>query len=91
VLHISNGDTINDKLECESGLVAELAAQLQNGMSLETLVDTAYLACLARYPTSEERAGFVQTLSEIPPTQRRPIVEDLFWALLSSREFVFNH
>lgn len=91
VLHLSNGTTINEKLESPTGTVAELYANLQNGMSPETLVDESYLICLSRYPSREERAGFLALLEEAPDAERRPVIEDLFWALLTSREFVFNH
>ncbi|SFJ16366.1 DUF1549 domain-containing protein [Planctomicrobium piriforme] len=91
VLHLSNGSTINDKLTDASGRAAELSAQLQNGMAAETLVDEAYLSCLSRYPTSHERREFVTQIEQAAVPERRQIVEDLFWALLSSREFVFNH
>ncbi len=91
VLHISNGSTINEKLADKKSLAFELTAQLQNGMAVTTLVDEAYLACLSRYPTANERKQFVSELESAPLTERGALVEDLFWALLSSREFVFNH
>ena len=91
VLHISNGETINEKLQADGSRVTELMKQLEHGMSLETLVDTAYLNCLSRYPTSEERSRFVAILQETPQSEQRQTVEDLYWALLSSREFIFNH
>jgi len=91
VLHISNGTTINEKLENARGRPAKLSAQLQQGMAPETLVDQAYLTCLARYPTSKERTAFVDQIAQAPESERKAIVEDLFWALLSSREFIFNH
>jgi len=91
VLHMSNGGTINEKLASPAGTPAELAAQLQNGMAAETLVDESYLICLSRYPTTKERDAFVTQLRDAPLEEQKLVVEDLFWALLSSREFVFNH
>ncbi len=91
VLHMSNGSTINDKLSDPKGAAVVLAAQLPNGMAPESLVDESYLTCLARYPTKAERTAFVKLLEEAPAGEKKQIVEDLFWALLSSREFVFNH
>ncbi|HWL10454.1 MAG TPA: DUF1553 domain-containing protein, partial [Planctomicrobium sp.] len=91
VLHLSNGTTINEKLSDPKSLPSELWAQLQNGMAPETLVDESYLTCLSRYPTKGERDEFVKQLEQAPLEEQKQIVEDLFWALLSSREFVFNH
>jgi hypothetical protein len=89
VLHLSNGNTVNDKLRSETGRIERLLKQLERGMSLHTLVDEAYLASLSRYPSASEREQFLEILSETE--DRRQAVEDLFWALLTSREFVFNH
>lgn len=88
VLHISNGDTINKKLEDAKGRVAKL---LEANTSNEALVDEAYLSALSRFPTDAEKQQLVQALSEAPETEKRAAVEDLFWAVLSSREFLFNH
>ncbi len=33
----------------------------------------------------------LKTLSEAKETELRPLVEDMYWALLSSKEFLFNH
>ena len=30
-------------------------------------------------------------LADVPPEQRREALEDLFWSVLTSREFLFNH
>ncbi len=55
------------------------------------MVDEIYLACLSRYPTEAERQ---QLLALLPPPGAQTeaeIVEDVFWGLMSSREFLFNH
>ena len=60
-------------------------------MSSAALVDETYLACLSRYPTETERQ---QLLALIPPSGAKTeaeTVEDVFWGLMSSREFLFNH
>ncbi|WP_437184920.1 DUF1549 domain-containing protein [Planctomicrobium sp. SH668] len=91
VLHMSNGSTINEKLESPTGIVAKLTSNLNQGLSPESVIDEAYLVTLSRYPTPAERAGFVAILNEGSVDDRRVAVEDLFWALVTSREFVFNH
>ncbi|MEW4487157.1 DUF1549 domain-containing protein [Thalassoglobus sp. JC818] len=91
VLHMSNGSTINEKLQMTESRVQSLYAQLQNGMSVDTLIDNVYLCCLSRYPQPKERSAFVVIFQDAPAEEQRAIIEDLFWALLTSREFVFNH
>jgi len=87
VLHLSNGDTINQKLEAKGNRVEQLLAA---GATSQQIVDEAYLAALTRFPTDEERARLVAALDE-PEPPRRQLVEDLYWSILSSKEFLFNH
>lgn len=88
VLHLSNGSTINDKLAEKDGRLAKLLA---TNPAPEQLVREAWLLCLGRPPTERERAEFVRALTEAPSDQRREVAEDLFWSLLTSREFLFQH
>jgi hypothetical protein len=91
VLHISNGNTINEKLAADGNRVQQLVQLRNEGMSDAALLDEIYLSCLARYPTERERSELLAMLPETGTTDERIIVEDLFWAVLSSREFLFNH
>ncbi|HKB04937.1 MAG TPA: DUF1549 domain-containing protein [Gemmataceae bacterium] len=53
-------------------------------------VEVAYLAVLSRRPTPEERAHFEQFLAD--KSEGRPQkLEDLYWALVNSTEFSWNH
>ena len=53
-------------------------------------VETAYLSVLSRRPTPEEAAHFESFLAD-PALKRAHKVEDLFWALVNSTEFSWNH
>jgi hypothetical protein len=88
VLHLYNGDTLLQKLQSPEGRIARQAA---GGASNEEIVETAYLACLSRQPTAEETTQLLQVFAETPREERRPMIEDLYWSLLSSKEFLFNH
>ncbi|MBI1902597.1 MAG: DUF1553 domain-containing protein [Planctomycetia bacterium] len=89
VLHIANGDTINAKLSAKGNRIDKL---LSGGASDEQLVEDAYLACIGRFPTDDEKRQVLETLKDPPDgASRRELAEDLFWALLSSKEFLFNH
>jgi hypothetical protein len=90
-LHLSNGDTVNLKLKSPDGRVEQLLSLRQQGMDDSALIDEVYLAGLSRYPTAEERTRLSKLIESTPPDQAREAVEDLFWAVFSSREFLFNH
>ena len=87
-LHLSNGSTINDKLAAKNGTVSDW---LSGNLSDIELVETAFMTCLSRPPTQVEALGYSKILSEAPPEERRACVEDMMWALLTSREFLFQH
>ena len=86
VLHVSNGLTLNEKLLDEKSVVTGLL-QKPN----PEVIDQAYLRCLSRQPTEAEQVAFLKILEATPEAERRTAVEDLFWALMSSREFLFQH
>ncbi len=52
-------------------------------------VEVAYLAVLSRRPTPEEAAHFESALATDKDRGRQ--LEDLFWALINSTEFSWNH
>ncbi|MCA9120529.1 MAG: DUF1553 domain-containing protein [Planctomycetaceae bacterium] len=88
VLHISNGDTLNNKLQAKDGRVEKLLASKSPNYSI---IEEAYLMSVARYPTDGEMQELLTVMNSAPLDQRRIVIEDLFWSLLSSREFLFNH
>ncbi len=61
----------------------------------EKAVETAYLATLTRRPSNEELAHFITRLNErFPdkdPNNRSQKMEDIYWVLLNSTEFSWNH
>jgi hypothetical protein len=88
VLHIANGDTINKKLEAKNSRISRLVA---DKISDNAIIEDLYLSALSRYPTTAEKEKFSQTLSGAEEKERRLVIEDIYWAVLSSREFLFNH
>ena len=89
-LHLSNGDTVNQKLAAKESVVAQALA---SGKPDAQLLDDAYLTALARPPTEAERTQFEKVLGDGKDAkdEKRARLEDTYWALLSSREFLFNH
>ncbi|MBS0204045.1 MAG: DUF1553 domain-containing protein [Planctomycetes bacterium] len=84
-LHLLNGDTTNNKIQ-QGGLIA---AMLKEKVPPEEIVEKLYIRCLSRKPTSEEAAALKPLFAEGSDAKRS--LDDIFWALLNSREFLFNH
>jgi hypothetical protein len=87
-LHIANGDTVNKKLAARESVITK---HLDAGTPDDKLIDDASLACLSRLPTAAEKEKFLKALVGTKDSDRRAAVEDIYWALMSSREFLFNH
>ncbi|MBC21204.1 MAG: S-layer protein [Planctomycetaceae bacterium] len=88
VLHISNGNTVNDRLRNEKSCVAKvIEAEFKNN---EILRD-AFLTTLARQPSNAEVKQLLPVLEMASKEERREVIEDLYWGIMSSREFLFNH
>lgn len=84
-LHLLNGSAVQGKI-MEGQLLKQWTDQ---GLSPEQIIEKIYLRCLGRKPSDTERA----TLMKIVTDSGNPSVglEDVFWATLNSREFLFNH
>jgi hypothetical protein len=88
VLHLSNGSTVNEKLAAKNSRITSILAA---GTPSAQIVDDAYYACLSTPPTEEQRKKFEALLNGAPAAEKRQAVEDLYWSLLTSREFLFQH
>ncbi len=96
-LHLANGETVNAKLRSDSGVVAKQAAAK---LSDQEVIDHLFRAALSRLPTESERAKLLAAMAEATAgltdekaavLARRQAIEDLYWATLTGREFLFNH
>ena len=84
-LHLLNGDTVNNKMR-SGGVIKKLKDE---GLEPMQIVERLYATCLSRTPTPEEQESLAPLLAEGANVDQG--LEDIFWALLNSREFLFNH
>ena len=85
-LHQLVGTTFTDKIAHDAGRIHRFIA---SGASDREIIERLYLLSLTRFPTAEEESELLTMISE--HSSRRQALEDLLWALLSSREFSNNH
>jgi hypothetical protein len=85
LLHMQNGDSVVRKIASGEG---RLAALLKAEKDDAKVVEDLFLATLSRRPRPPEAKAVAKALSS---GDRAEAFRDLFWALLNSKEFVFNH
>lgn len=86
-LHLSNGDAINNKLAARESRVTKL---LESNAKPEKVLHDAWMLSLSRPPTPTEQTQLLPLL-DAEGEEKRKATEDMFWSLLTSREFIFQH
>jgi hypothetical protein len=86
VLHLSMSPAIEAKISNGKGRVARL---MERKSSTPDAVTELYLAAFSRLPTAAERDRAVKYVTDQKDARRG--LEDLCWALMNSREFMYNH
>lgn len=88
-LVLMNGDIVRDKIKGDffktPGQIADIAPDDRRA------VETAFLVVLTRRPTPEEESHFISRLAGTRRDERKNRVSDLFWALINTTEFSWNH
>lgn len=88
VLHLTNGKTIQEKIEAKAGLVTRF---VEEKTPANEVIETLYLASLSRKPSENELTRLSSILNETPDSEKRQVIEDLFWSVFTSKEFLFQH
>jgi hypothetical protein len=85
-LHLMNGDAVHENIR-KGKVVADM---VKEGKKDKEVVDDLYLRCFGRVPNDKEWAAVSKALAE-SADNRQAVLEDLFWALLNSKEYFFTH
>ncbi len=80
-----SGPTVNQLLAEKENRVSRLLAA---GKSNREIVEELFLSALARAPTQEEQSGLFPGLESARDC--RAELEDILWALLNSKDFLFR-
>lgn len=81
-----NGKMVSDRLK-ENSSVTDLHWLAPDD---ETIVETVFLATLTRRPTESEERYFLERLSDRGVSKKRQVA-DIYWSLINSLEFSWNH
>ncbi len=84
-LHLLNGSATNDKLQ-NSPVVKRLVKELKEPAKV---IDELYMRCVGRTATDEERGKLMAFVDKAKTKDQG--LQDVFWSLLNSKEFLFNH
>jgi hypothetical protein len=85
-LQLINGPTVNEKLRAANNRIGRLLAKQ---VSERELLNDLYLATLSRLPTEEDVKVSLEHVAKGP--DKRKAWEDVHWALINSKEFLFRH
>ena len=86
VLHLVGGDATTGKVANATGWLARAMAAEKDDAKL---VDALFLRTLGRVPNADERARITTFRGQA--ADRAEFFRDVLWAVLNSKEFVFNH
>jgi len=84
-LHFIAGNTLQDQIG-KGKVVPKLLAA---GRPPEAIIEELYIRALSRKPDSDEMNGMMDLAAKDPGD--RKVYEDIFWSLIDSTEFLFNH
>ena len=63
---------------------------ISEGKTTEQIIDSLYIRAFGRKPTQTEKSQLLAQIDNDPKKVKQDL-EDVFWALLNAKEFMFNH
>ena len=70
-----------------TAILKVLAETQENKKSLIARIEAAFKETLSRETSDEEKKGIQSLLAK----EKHLVMEDLYWSILSSKEFLFQH
>jgi hypothetical protein len=86
VLLLSNSEEIEGKIAAPDGRIARL---MKDKKPIAEIIDELYVTAYSRPPSAEERKKTVEFVEKA--TNKQQALEDVLWAILNTKEFMFNH
>jgi len=84
-LHLLNGDATTQRIT-QGNLIGKL---LKEKKTPEEILDEIYIRCLSRMPSADEKTKVLALVNA--EKDKKQVLEDAFWAVLNTREYMFNH
>lgn len=85
-LYFLNSTALQDKLKSPESILKSL---LEKKKSDAEVIDYLYLSALSRHPRPQEQKALLEQIQSAP--NREEGLQDALWAILNSKEFLFNH
>lgn len=85
-LYLINTDHLENKLRSGQRIKRLIA----EGKDDSAIVNELYTAAISRQPSDDERARLLEYIGS-RKDQREAALQDMLWALLNTKEFMFNH
>lgn len=86
VLLMANSDELENKISAREGRLAKL---IQDKKPIQDVINDLYLSAFSRLPSPSEKTRLLDFVNK---TEDKKLgLEDVLWALVNSREFMFNH
>ncbi|MEX1230349.1 MAG: DUF1553 domain-containing protein [Planctomycetaceae bacterium] len=85
-LQMINGPVVHNKLRADNGRIATMLAASKTD---DEIIRSLYLTALCRQPSAQELEAATKHIAA--SADRRLAMEDIGWAILNSKEFLFQH
>jgi hypothetical protein len=88
-LHLINGETLHQRISSKEGNLARWLGD--SSMDNKAVLEQLFLSAVSRFPAAKEAHAIESELQQQGPTGRAAVFQDVLWALLNSKEFLYVH